>query len=130
MSFSLPQLSTVTGSKIFIAVSVLWNTRWQHKTDLEVPHCQNWAKKWDFTGISFEKNLDLKSIRWELPDYTDENQELIIFKGTVINESGGDIMIMKSKSSIWSLSIHTASQADNLSFIHMELLLCQTGNQI
>lgn len=39
-------------------------------------------------------------------------------------------MIMKSKSSIWSLSIHTASQADNLSFIHMELLIFQTGNQI
>lgn len=72
----------------------------------------------------------LKSIRWELLGYKAEKQKLIIFKGTVINESGEDIMVMKSKSFIWFLPIHTASQAGNLSFIQLVLLIFQTVSQI
>lgn len=55
-----------------------------------------------------------KSIRWELLDYNTEKQKLIIFKGTVINESGGGGMTTKSQSRIWSLSIHTASQENTV----------------
>lgn len=59
MSFSLGWLFTVIGSENLDCTEciVKWSrTRWQQKIDPGVPHGWNWTKKWDFGGVSSEKN--------------------------------------------------------------------------